>query len=478
MKTKVVQNLKKIRECENLPEWIVVMVILTFSMFTMFYADFQGTMNYAFQVTRMVFSGGFGAVKYLASHPYGMTICILLIIWMLPFCLFTSFFDKGFLYYESIAGAFWSKLFLVVITVFFIKGIIALSKLLPIKEKYRKWIPLFLLTSVFYFLPVVEIGQCDVIAVMFMTWGMVYYLKGDLKKFLFFFAFAIPMKYFALMIFIPLVLLHEKNPIKVILEGIGGGSLLGINLIIRKCVLGVALGEFTSNAIAGMSATSNSSSIVDGVEQNATIFIESNAIENFFGSMISNSSLFVICYILVCVLAYAIKYDIEKVLWTMYIPLLVYAGFFLFTDTNVYWIVLLAPFMTMVVFSNESQLRLSMLLETVTGWAILFIYIFQAAWVVGGQLTFEYLFLKGKTVGSNVETLFHSEYDISGLLPYAYSAYVACMVGLLLINIPGIIKAQNANEKEVAFDRWIIWLRAGLLLLWVLLLIFVLLLHG
>lgn len=478
MKARIVQNLKKIRECENLPEWIVIMAILIFPMFTMFYVDFQGTMDYAFQVTRQIFHGNLAGVKYMAANVYGMTMFFLLVLWMVPFYPFTISQGNDFWYFGSLGAAVWSKLFLVVVTAFLLKAIVTLAKQLPIREEYRKWIPLFLLTSLFYFLPVVEIGQCDIIAVTFMTWGIVYYLKRDLKKFLFFFAFAIPMKYFALMIFVPLVLLHEKNPIKIILQGIGGGSLLGINLVIRKKVWGTLMGSFTVDALSNMTSTSNSSSTVGDAVQNATVYIESNAVEGFFGPFISNSSLFVICYLLICVLAYAIKYNEEKTLWTMYIPMLVYVGFFLLTDVNVYWLVLLAPFMTMVVFSNIEQLRLSMLLETIAGWAMLFIYVFKAPWVVGGELTFEYLFLKGKTVGSNIETFFHSEHDISGLLTYAYSAYIACILGLLLVNIPSIVKKQNMNAKGVVFDRWIIWLRAGLILLWVLLLIFVLLLHG
>ncbi len=478
MKAKLLQGLKTIRECENLLEWIVILVILIFSMFTMFYVDFQGTMDYAFQVTRQIFQGDFSGVKYMAAHSYGMTMFFLLVLWMIPFYPFTIPQGNDYWYFGSLGATVWSKLFLVVVTAFLLKAVLELAKLLLIKEKYRKWMPLFLLTSVFYFLPVVEIGQCDIIALTFMMWGLVYYVKGDLRKFLCCFAFAIPMKYFALMIFVPLVLLHEKKPIKIILQGIGGGCLFGINLVIRKNVWGSVVGSFTSDALSNMASTSNSSMAIDEATQNAMIYIESNAVEGFFGPFIANSSLFIMCYILICVLAYAIKYDKEKLLWVVYIPLLVYAAFFLLTDTNVYWLVLLVPFMTMVMFSNVAQLRLSMLLETAAGWAMLFIYIFKLPWVVGGELTFDYLFLKGKTVGSNIETFFHSEHDISGLLPYAYSVYVACMVALLLINVPCLVKKQNENCKEEVFDRWIIWFRAGLLLVWVLLLVFVLLLHG
>ena len=477
IKARLLQQVKNLKECENLWEWIVIIAVLTFSMFTMFYADFQGTMDYAYQVTRKVFCGDFGSVKYMAAHSYGMTMFLLLFLWMIPFYFCTIPFGNEFWYYGSVAGAAWSKLFLVVVTAFLIKAVLELGKQLPVKENNRKWIPLFLLTSMFYYIPVIQIGQCDIIALTFVMWGLVYYLKGDLKKFLFCFAFAIPMKYFALMIFVPLVLLHEKNPIKIIVQGICGGSLFGINLLIRQNVWGTVVGSFTSEALSNMASTSNSAGVLEEVAENATILIESNAVEGFFGPFVANSSLFVMCYILICVLAYAIPYNKEMHRWVMYIPLLVFSAFFMLTDVNVYWLVLLMPFMTMVIFSNTMQLRLSMLLETIAGGAMTFIYIFKVPWVVGGELTFDYLFLKGRTVGSNVETFIHQEYDLSNLLPYAYSAYVACMLGIILINIPGLVKKQNSVEVDEKFDRWIIWFRTGILYAWTLLLVFVLLLH-
>lgn len=477
MKDKVKVYISNLKKCENLPEWIAVLAVLLFSMFTMFYSDFQGTMDFAYQVTREIMHGNVNAIANLAANSYGMTMAIVLIIWMIPFCIFTLPFGKEFWYFGSIAGAIWSKLFLLVMTVFLLKAMEKLAILLNIKKENRKWISLFLLTSVFYFLPVVEIGQCDIIALTFMMWGIVFYIKGDLKKFLAFFAFAIPMKYFPLMVFVPLVLLHEKNPLKIILQGICGGSLLGINLIIRKFVWGSVVGSFTSDAIGKISSTSNSIAELEEVSQNATVYIESNAIEAFFGPFISNASLFVMCYILICIFAYALKYDSNKCIWSVYIPFLVFCGFFTLTEANVYWIVLMLPYMVLVIFSNASQLRLNMLLETIAGWAMLFIYMFKMPWVVGGESTFEYIFLKGNTVGSNMETYFRHVVDLTGLLPYAYSAYIACMIGIILVNIPMFKKENEGIIENQSFDRWIIWSRIGLVLVWVLLLVYVLLMR-
>lgn len=482
MKNKISQFFKNIKYCKELPEWIVILVILGFSMFTMFYSDFQGTMDYAYQVTRQIFHGQFSGVPYMMANSYGMTLFTLLVIWMVPFCLFTIPFGEDFWYFGSLGAAIWSKMFLVVVIAFLVRGMVSLTKELVAKEN-NKWVPLFFLTSAFYFVPVVQIGQCDIIALTFMIWGILYYVRGDTKKFLACFAFAIPMKYFALMIFIPLVLLKEKKTVKIIVQGIVGGSLFFVNLIIRKLVWGTVVGSFTSIAISNMSSTSNAMQEIEEGVQSGNVYVESNAIENFFGTFIANSSVFVIAYILICILAYAIKYDRDKNrdrIWAIYIPALVYSSFFVFTGINVYWTVLVAPFLTILIFCNRESVycRMGMLLETIAGWALMFVFIFKAAWVVGGEKTFEYLFLKGKTVGSDIHTFLEYEKDFSGLLPYANSAYVACMIALLVLHMPWLINKQETEENEQSFDRWIIWLRIGILLIWVALLVYVLLLHG
>ncbi len=459
-----------VKGCENPVEWGAVIIITVFAMFTMFYSDFQGTMDFAFQVTRQIFHGDFGGVQYIAAHSYGMTMAVILIVWMIPFYPFAALAGEDFWYFGSLAGAVWSKLFLMLMTVFFIKAVCSIAEHFGVRREIRKWLPLFLLTSAFYFFPVVEIGQCDIIEITFMTWGIYYYLKEDTKKFLLFFAIAIPMKWLALMIFVPLVLLHQKNPVKIITEGILGGSLFGINLIIRKLVHGSFLGEFTFTAISDLTSTAVGSS--EGIANE--VVIEVNTIENFFGPFVANSSVFVVSFLLICILAYAIKKDWKS--WAVYIPTLTFSCFMVLTPINVYWIVLLLPFMTILAFQNEYQLRLSMLLETVAGWAVIFISIFKWSWVVGGEKTFEYLFLRGIAKGADVRTFLGSEHEFTGLLPYANSAYVACVIGLLIINLPCLIRKSDGQE-QVVFDRWVIWGRIGLLLLWVVFLVYLLLLR-
>lgn len=57
-------------------------------------------------------------------------------------------------------------------------------------------------------------GQYDIFTVFFVLLGIYYYIKDDTFKFILFFSIAITFKYFAFFVFVPLLLLREKNIMK------------------------------------------------------------------------------------------------------------------------------------------------------------------------------------------------------------------------------------------------------------------------
>jgi hypothetical protein len=156
--------------------------------------------------------------------------------------------------------------------------------------------------------------------------------------------------------------------------------------------------------------------------------------------------------------------------------MMVYGAFCLFTSVSAYWAVLMVPFMTLLTFTNEKQTRLSMILETIAGWAFVYIAVYRTSWLVGGEMTFDYLFLRGLANGSDVKTFLSSEMELDSLLPYGYSVYVACMIGFLIINIPCLAGKNDKAENE-KFDRWIIWIRIGVLFCWIMFLVYLILIR-
>lgn len=477
-KTLLKDGWQKIRTSEMKAEWIVLLMLLGFSMFTMFYIDFQATMNWAYQIVESMYHGEFGGLKYILNSPYGVTLFLIFILWCIPYGAISSFIEvdtKFFDYCGKTSGAVWSKLFLVVVICFFVKAVAKIAVQLKIKETYQKWIPLFLLSSALFFLPVIEVSQCDIVGLTFSLWGLYYYMIGDRKKFLIMFAVAIPMKYFPLMMFVPLVLLHEKKIGKIIFEVISGCSILVLNILYRKLSLGSFVDSFSQQ---GMQQMSGSNATVDGLAEasaNATVTIESNAIADWLGSFFANTPVFIVLFLGICIFAYYLSDKQLQNSWAVYLSGLVYTCLYLFLDDNPYRMVMMVPFLVLLVFTNQNhdKLRLAMLLETIFGWGLLVISIFECEWVTGGIDTFSYLFLRNIEPKRNVCTFFSHVIDLRGLLPYVYAVVLASIFGIFLCNRPSVRKTEE--NREVHFERWIIWCRIGLLAAWIATVVYIIL---
>jgi hypothetical protein len=78
--------------------------------------------------------------------------------------------------------------------------------------------------------------------------------------------------------------------------------------------------------------------------------------------------------------------------------------------------------------------------------------------------------------GSDLHTFLENEMGLDSLLPYANSAYVACILGLALLNLPCIVK-KHENKENAKFDRWIIWGRIAIVYIWVLLLLYLMIIR-
>jgi Gpi18-like mannosyltransferase len=115
----------------------------------------------------------------------------------------------------AIEIAWWKTL----LALFYIGSAIVIHKIAgliesPYKTKSSLVSTLFA-TSPFVIFSVFIFSGYDVISVFFTLLGFYYYLKKDIKRFIFFFAIAISCKYFATILFFPLILMIEKRPIHI-----------------------------------------------------------------------------------------------------------------------------------------------------------------------------------------------------------------------------------------------------------------------
>lgn len=465
-------------QCDMKVEWIVLCMVLLFSMFTMFYIDFQASMNWVYQVANGVYHGHVKGLLYLLCSDYGMTLYFPLFVYMLFYVPFSWLAPNSetYEYFFSTMGAVYSKLFLAIVILFYVSAIIKICEVIFVRSEYKKYLPMMVLSSMMFFLAVVQIGQCDVIEITVSLWGMYFYCKRDVKKFLLLFAIAVPMKYYALLLLIPLVLLWEKNIRKIILQIIAGCSLLGVNLLIRKLAFGNFLGSFMQSEVGTLTSNGQTTETVIEGNGNASV-VAVNFLENYFGEVIANSSLFLVVFVVICIVAYAIRKEEYKE-WAFYFSAMIFTSMMLFGAGSAYRMILLAPFYAIVTFQNVRmyRLRLSAILETVISWCFVFVYMFQMTWVVGGMRTFDYLFLRNIPAKRDMATYFSNIVNLTGLTNYVNTLLLACILGFFIINYPGREKEKVLDQEK--FDKNILRIRIGAMVLWVLLLLYVILIRA
>ena len=77
-------------------------------------------------------------------------------------------------------------------------------------------------------------GGYDIIGVFFSLLGLYFYVKSDLRKFTLFFAVAASFKFFALVIYLPLLLNRERRLLPLLLYGLGVLSVLALQALIYR----------------------------------------------------------------------------------------------------------------------------------------------------------------------------------------------------------------------------------------------------
>lgn len=158
--------------------------------------------------------------------PYLPVIYILIAIWNAPLQLFNlidpytiidwanNFPLKTITKFNYMTIVAWYKLLIILFNVLTAKYIAKINYLI---SKNKRKINYLYLTSPFVLYSSLVFSSYDIFSVLFCTIAFYYYCKKEILRFSIFFSIAIACKYFALLIFIPLLLLREKNIMNIII---------------------------------------------------------------------------------------------------------------------------------------------------------------------------------------------------------------------------------------------------------------------
>lgn len=431
-------------------EWILLTTILCVYFFTMYYGDLSTTYDHGIIFLDSLFSGELtlfyeNAYKFsIISCPayYDILIYIIFAVWALPVWLINKIIPIDFF---SIPCLLWFKLLIILFLIMSLNLIMKIGKEMQISTKTAVWLPYVYLTSLFVVLPVFEIGQYDIICTFFILLGVYYYIKSNEKLFLAAFIIAIPLKLFALFLFIPLIAFKEKRILLIGLKMLLGCALVPLSkfMFFRSPELAERSGGF-----------------------NYMMFKTLLANQLFEDSL--QIAIFVLLYGLLCIACYVLsKEKAEKCNNVIYVSFLTYLIlFFLMGGCNPYWLVIISPFFILLVFSNSKYLKTNILLETVISGLFVIEEIYQFSWVFGGGETFNDLFLRNmgkRNLGERIHVKYLLDvFDYSELRPAIMGMLFAFIIAFCIINFPG----KRITDEETVVERGVMWARLGVLMVY------------
>lgn len=306
---------------------------------------------------------------------------------------------------------------------------------ISISKKQSKWAVFLFVSSILVLVDVAYIGQLDIMGITFTLLGIYYYQKNSKWKFILFFMIAVSFKQFPIFIFIPLLLLVEKNVLKIGIETL-------IVLFFSK-LSGLPFPADTMAITVKNNFSEQSLQVLLGVK--APLYNEAVPI-------------MILLLGAICVYCYLKKIQGQKELeeYSIFISLLSMFVLLISFDSNPYWYIQLAPFVAIMIMYNSKNYNNLILFETV-GMICLILNQYGANyWCFeprnGEGMLMELLFGKAEDYLSMERFIAYTNLDqFSGVF---FAGFVLCLGTVLWLSRPGKIEMdENAIIRPYALMR-------------------------
>jgi len=440
-------------------DWLVLIAISLLLFLSHTYNDILITTRQGINLWNALFSGHIlnfysynynivsGNVVYNIPQGawYDFLVYVVYAIWNFPLWILEKFFKVDIM--NSILCILWSKTMLIFFLGLSAKMINKICLELKINENLAKWCVFSYLSSTLVFSSLFIISQDNIISLSIMLIGLLMYLQEKTRKFIFWFALAIAFKYFALFLFIPLILLKEKRIFHILKYLISGMSLA----IITKLIFSFDIATKATGKL-----------------QND---LYSFLIKNSLQLSIGNVSIFFLLTALFYIFCYYKKINSMEDLYkfSIYVSFLSFAIFFGFAYTYPYWSILLAPFTILLVFQNHNKFRFNLLIETAMTASFVMAQMVVFYWCYGIKTIKPMLLPKIFGQVSSLPKVFSIDHiqlltkgggTKNNILSALLAIFLACLITLAIVNFP----KDNKNEisEDIVIDRSLFWGRLAI----------------
>lgn len=444
-------------------EFAVALIAMLFFFLTYFYTDVAITTRSGIDFWTYLFHGQILDFYELSKDMtfydtlhcdalYDFTLYIVFAVWDFPLWVVERLFSIDALL--STPCLLWAKSIMLPFLAGCVIFLRKIGTLLGFSKEKSLWCQLIFLTSAFVISPIFVLCQYDIIGIFFSVVALYYYLKGDLKKFTVFMAVAVTMKTFALFVFLPLLLLKEKKMSKVCAYTLGC-----LSLFLGTQILFTLLGTTPAGSF---------------------LFAQMNKM--MMGTLttgLGNASIFIMIYLAILLLCYlrTVDNDYELKLLAVYVPFVVWAAFFVFSESSPYWIILITPYFSLMVCENISRFKVNLWLDTLAGIGLIlaqnlfFPWVFSYKWLMPLMPFAKLVHPINTMVQENNLSILGEEEVLTTFtttfgLPMCLGIFAFAMLALIILNYPSktsikktVTEKQDNFSTELHVERSVIWLR-------------------
>lgn len=449
---------------KSLPMWLVLIGIIVIPFLSYSYNDTIFLIRYGVNVAGSIFEGDgllsfytynqikmeeLQAVGKLAQIAvYDFPIYLVLGIWNFPLWLIGHV--TGADPVETFGGIVWGKGLFLLFTFICAILICKICRQMQMEEKDAICAMVLFLTSIVTFSSVYIIGQCDVIVIAFILLGTLSLMQGKRKWFVLWFAVAISMKMFALFIFVALLLLAEKNIIKIGLQAMAGISLTMISRL-----------AFMQQSNAGVE-------VKDGFERYNITTLLSNKLP-LFNATVPVVLVFLAAVFLFCYMKRTQEKDLSE--YIIYVSLLAILTVLISFQATPYWFMYMVPYVAILTMLHKERLNENFFLELLGLGGLFVSHLLVYYWCYDVGMTrymlLEKLFGAADTVSNPVslmnliEKLNIRQYNFIG-----FTLFLVAMGAYCYLNRPqSRISEAEIGTSEKMETKKLLYLRAGVVVL-------------
>lgn len=394
---------------------------------------------------------------------YDFPIYILFAVWDFPLYLISRFTTVDV--FQCLSCMLWIKTMLLVFSYLFASALYRLARTIGLTEENALLACILFYSSNLFMTSIVILSAYDITALYFTILGVNCWIKNDHRGFILNFMLAIPLKLFALLIFLPLLLLCQKNIWKII-----GSCILSVLPILIFRILIPCSGNGVGLRLTDMLHSTDLSNLA---LLYAITYHADMVLGEIYYSVAGLGILMAVCYFI------HLETQQQIIEWGIYVCFVSYAVLFMTCVSHPYWIIILTPFTVLLMTINRRYLHINLILDMLGTWGMLLAQLFYFPWCFGNAMVTNMFW--SKLLGRDIK-VFEQFNPVTLLSKYASSesieklstgakgmgstVFLTCMIMMILFNCPYVQhRLQKSSNGQLLIhsngttEHWVIAFR-------------------